>query len=128
MIVLLVLLIIIMLLCTRDTKGCKEHDGRLVRAPPIPTPPPMPSLPPPGPHLPSLLSSPRRSTLTPSPVWLQEIHSHSIFQKQKRELVEEEEEEEGLMEEDRVVFPPGRSVSRMLDLQLDPEAGRELLC
>ena len=141
-------MVIILLLCTRQSKEAPTSP------PAVPLPPPMPPTMPPkytrGKPLP-----PRAST---EPAWLQEIHGNSLFLAKQRgsyatdmeEQEEAREEEEGLLvlenvEEgngSEVIFPPGiivllllqfknnffqgRSVSRLMELQ--HEGDFEVLC
>ena len=106
-------MVIILLLCTRQSKEAPTSP------PAVPLPPPMPPTMPPkytrGKPLP-----PRAST---EPAWLQEIHGNSLFLAKQRgsyatDMEEQEdagEEEEGLLvlenvEEgngSEVIFPPG---------------------
>ena len=141
-------MVIILLLCTRQSKEAPTSP------PVVPLPPPMPPTMPPkytrGKPLP-----PRAST---EPAWLQEIHGNSLFLAKQRgsyatdmeEQVVDAGEEEGLLvlenagerHDSEGTFPPGiivllllqfknnffqgRSVSRLLELQ--QEGDLEVLC
>ena len=116
-------MVIILLLCTRQSKEATTSP------PAVPLPPPMPPTMPPkytrGKPLP-----PRAST---EPAWLQEIHGNSLFLAKQRgsyatDMEEQEEageEEEGLLvlenvEEgngSEVIFPPGIIVLLLLQFK-----------